>query len=142
MPQRIELLRPSSLAAVHWQRWSQFQAAEPALDSPYFRPEFTQAVAKVRRDVEVALASRECIACSLELISLVLAQLRLAVPSSSPSQTSSGGAPVARLAPLLSNAAAAMTREGELGPTLSVLRTSVRTQHWFDSLFAEAELDE
>ena len=55
MSLRIELLRPSSLAAVHWQRWSQIQAAEPALDSPYFRPEFTQAVAKVRRDVEVAV---------------------------------------------------------------------------------------
>ncbi|MGI8981863.1 MAG: GNAT family N-acetyltransferase [Pirellulaceae bacterium] len=55
MPPRIELLRPSSLAAVHWLRWSQIQAAEPALDSPYFRPEYTQAVAKVRRDVEVAV---------------------------------------------------------------------------------------
>ena len=55
MTTRIELLRPSSLTAVHWQRWSEIQAAEPTLDSPYFRPEFTQAVAKVRRDVEVAV---------------------------------------------------------------------------------------
>ena len=55
MPLRFEILRPASLAAVHWRRWSEIQAAEPALDSPYFRPEFTQAVAQVRRDVEVAL---------------------------------------------------------------------------------------
>jgi CelD/BcsL family acetyltransferase involved in cellulose biosynthesis len=51
----IEVLNPTSLAAMHWQRWSEIQAAEPALESPYFRPEFTQAVAKVRRDVEVAV---------------------------------------------------------------------------------------
>jgi CelD/BcsL family acetyltransferase involved in cellulose biosynthesis len=55
MPLRFELLRPASLAAVHWQRWSEIQNAEPALESPYFRPEFTQAVAQVRRDVEVAV---------------------------------------------------------------------------------------
>jgi CelD/BcsL family acetyltransferase involved in cellulose biosynthesis len=55
MPLRFELLRPSSFAGVHWQRWSEIQAAEPALESPYFRPEFTQAVAQVRRDVEVAV---------------------------------------------------------------------------------------
>ena len=55
MPLRFEILRPASLAAVHWQRWSEIQAAEPALESPYFRPEFTQAVAQVRRDVEVAV---------------------------------------------------------------------------------------
>ncbi len=55
MPFRIELLRPSSLATNHKERWSEIQTAEPALDSPYFRPEFTQAVAQVRRDVEVAV---------------------------------------------------------------------------------------
>jgi CelD/BcsL family acetyltransferase involved in cellulose biosynthesis len=55
MPLRFELVRPASLAAVHWQRWSEIQAAEPALASPYFRPEFTQAAAQVRPDVEVAL---------------------------------------------------------------------------------------
>lgn len=35
--------------------WSDIQRAEPSLDSPYFRPEFTQAVASVRNDVEVAV---------------------------------------------------------------------------------------
>ena len=35
--------------------WSQIQRAEPSLASPYFRPEFTEAVAAVRSDVEVAV---------------------------------------------------------------------------------------
>ena len=36
-------------------RWSAIQQVDPALASPYFRPEFTQAVAAVRDDVFVAL---------------------------------------------------------------------------------------
>jgi CelD/BcsL family acetyltransferase involved in cellulose biosynthesis len=35
--------------------WSAIQRAEPSLDSPYFRSEFAEAVAAVRRDVEVAV---------------------------------------------------------------------------------------
>ncbi len=35
--------------------WSRLQQADRALESPYFRPEFTQAVAAVRDDVEVAV---------------------------------------------------------------------------------------
>jgi hypothetical protein len=35
--------------------WSQFQRANSDLDSPYFRREFTQVVAEVRNDVEVAV---------------------------------------------------------------------------------------
>lgn len=35
--------------------WSRLQRANPSLDSPYFRPEFTQAVSTVRDDVEVAV---------------------------------------------------------------------------------------
>ena len=35
--------------------WSAIQRGNPALSSPYFRPEFTQAVASVRTDVEVAV---------------------------------------------------------------------------------------
>ena len=37
--------------------WSEIQRAEPQLASPYFRPEFTQSVATVREDVEVAVFS-------------------------------------------------------------------------------------
>jgi len=39
--------------------WSAIQRAEPALASPYFRPEFTQVVAAVRTDVEVAVLEDE-----------------------------------------------------------------------------------
>jgi CelD/BcsL family acetyltransferase involved in cellulose biosynthesis len=35
--------------------WGRLQREEPALASPFFRPEFTQAVAAVRGDVEVAV---------------------------------------------------------------------------------------
>ena len=41
-----------------WESWSEVQQADPRLDSPYFRPEFTQAVAAVRPDVEVAVLWR------------------------------------------------------------------------------------
>lgn len=44
-----------SLAA----RWLEIQQAVPAFDNPYFRPEFTRAVARIRRDVEVALLERD-----------------------------------------------------------------------------------
>ncbi|MGO4524737.1 GNAT family N-acetyltransferase [Microvirga sp. 2MCAF35] len=36
-------------------RWGQHQESSPLLFSPFFRPEFTQAVAKVRRDVFVGV---------------------------------------------------------------------------------------
>jgi CelD/BcsL family acetyltransferase involved in cellulose biosynthesis len=35
--------------------WSRIQASNPSLQSPYFRPEFTQAVAAVRNDVFVGI---------------------------------------------------------------------------------------
>jgi CelD/BcsL family acetyltransferase involved in cellulose biosynthesis len=39
--------------------WSDLQRSEPTLESPFFRPEFTQAVAAVRRDVEVGLLEQD-----------------------------------------------------------------------------------
>jgi CelD/BcsL family acetyltransferase involved in cellulose biosynthesis len=50
----IKLVRPAELSASDWQLWSDLQERNPALESPYFRPEFTQAVAAVRDDVEIA----------------------------------------------------------------------------------------
>jgi CelD/BcsL family acetyltransferase involved in cellulose biosynthesis len=35
--------------------WTDIQSAEPSLNSPFFRPEFTQAVAAVRDNVEIAV---------------------------------------------------------------------------------------
>ena len=47
---KFENLTPEEIAA-----WSDIQRSEPSLDSPYFRPEFTEVVAAVRHDVEVAV---------------------------------------------------------------------------------------
>lgn len=55
----IELLHPDRLSPEQLALWDRIQKSEPALDSPYFRPEFTQQVARVRRDVEVALLRDE-----------------------------------------------------------------------------------
>lgn len=46
------------LSPEHIAAWSRIQASDPAFDSPYFRPEFTQAVAEVRDDVEVAVLEK------------------------------------------------------------------------------------
>ena len=52
---RIEAIPAVQLTADQLSLWSQFQRADASLDSPYFRPEFTQAVAAVRSDVEVGI---------------------------------------------------------------------------------------
>ena len=51
----VRVTSPSKLSTAELQAWSDFQRADPALESPYFRPEFTCAVATVRTDVEVAI---------------------------------------------------------------------------------------
>ena len=51
----IRVLSPAHLTADHIAAWSQMQTEDPALDSPFFRPEFTHCVATVRDDVEVAV---------------------------------------------------------------------------------------
>lgn len=53
---KIALRRVRDLTADQWNMWRQFIAAGNGVyDSPYFRPEFTQAVDAVRSDVEVAV---------------------------------------------------------------------------------------
>jgi CelD/BcsL family acetyltransferase involved in cellulose biosynthesis len=52
---RFALFRPERLSPELVATWSQIQETEPALGSPYFRPEFVQDVAAVRTDVEVAV---------------------------------------------------------------------------------------
>lgn len=51
----IELTSLEKLSTSEWQVWHEIQATLPAYASPYFRPEFAQAVAAVRSDVEVAV---------------------------------------------------------------------------------------
>lgn len=51
----IRLITADQLKLRDIAAWAAIQQADPALDSPYFRPEFTQAVAAVRDDVEVGV---------------------------------------------------------------------------------------
>jgi CelD/BcsL family acetyltransferase involved in cellulose biosynthesis len=50
---KFEQLTGDEIAA-----WRSIQRTERTLDSPYFRPEFTEAVSAVRRDVEVAVLTQ------------------------------------------------------------------------------------
>jgi CelD/BcsL family acetyltransferase involved in cellulose biosynthesis len=54
----IHAIKADALTPGHIAAWDRIQRAVPALDSPYFRPEFTQAVAAVRNDVEVGIFER------------------------------------------------------------------------------------
>src|SRR5688572_30376462 len=51
----VRVTTPTKLSSAELQAWTDFQRADPGLESPYFRPEFTSAVASVRTDVEVAI---------------------------------------------------------------------------------------
>lgn len=54
----ITLHAGSRLTAEQIEAWKRLQQANPELDSPFFRPEFTQAVAAIRSDVEVAVVEK------------------------------------------------------------------------------------
>lgn len=55
---KFRTLKPKQLTDAMWERWANIQTAHDALRSPYFRPEFTQAVAAVRDNVEIAVFER------------------------------------------------------------------------------------
>jgi len=52
---RVTVLRGSTLPSELSAAWSELQLADPALASPFFRPEYTSLVASVRPDVFVAV---------------------------------------------------------------------------------------
>jgi CelD/BcsL family acetyltransferase involved in cellulose biosynthesis len=52
---KIRVLSANDLSREHWQQWDALQRSEPALASPFFRPEYTAEVAAVRDDVRVAV---------------------------------------------------------------------------------------
>ena len=52
---KITIVPAARLNPEHVDAWSQIQRISMELDSPYFRPEYTQAVAAIRNDVEVAV---------------------------------------------------------------------------------------
>ena len=56
---KITVIAAKELTSELVSQWSQIQRADPNLASPYFRPEFSQAVAAVRNDVEVAVMRQE-----------------------------------------------------------------------------------
>ncbi len=55
----IQVLPAEKLTAEQIAAWAEIQQADPALDSPYFRPEFTLLVAGVRGDVEVGVLEED-----------------------------------------------------------------------------------
>lgn len=52
---RVEAIKYEQLTDAHRQRWNAFQAANPALSSPFFRSEFVQALGDVGRPIEVGI---------------------------------------------------------------------------------------
>ena len=56
---QIRLTRPQQLKPAEIALWDRLQREQTDFESPYFRPEFTQAVAGVRDDVEVAVIEED-----------------------------------------------------------------------------------
>jgi CelD/BcsL family acetyltransferase involved in cellulose biosynthesis len=52
---RVRLTRPAALEPSHLHQWRQLQADHPALDRPFFCPEYLATLAEVRSDLEVAV---------------------------------------------------------------------------------------
>ncbi|MCA9041910.1 MAG: GNAT family N-acetyltransferase [Planctomycetaceae bacterium] len=52
---QVELLAGQALSAAHLRVWSDIVDNNPELDSPFFRPEFTQLMSQLRNRVEVAI---------------------------------------------------------------------------------------
>jgi CelD/BcsL family acetyltransferase involved in cellulose biosynthesis len=55
----VRLKKISELSDADWSLWINLQQRESVYESPYFRPEFTRAVAAVRSDVEVAVLTEQ-----------------------------------------------------------------------------------
>jgi CelD/BcsL family acetyltransferase involved in cellulose biosynthesis len=55
MSMKVRIVRPGELSPRHVEAWRALQEANPELASPFFSPDFTEAVAAVRDDVWVAI---------------------------------------------------------------------------------------
>lgn len=51
----VEVVRPAAISAELTRDWSELQQANPALDSPFFCPEFARIVGRLRPDCRVAV---------------------------------------------------------------------------------------
>ncbi|NJC42757.1 CelD/BcsL family acetyltransferase involved in cellulose biosynthesis [Brevundimonas alba] len=54
---KVDIVGVDALGEAEWAEWRAMLAADPALDSPYFRPEFTQVAARISPDAAVAVFS-------------------------------------------------------------------------------------
>lgn len=55
---KVDIVGVDAMGETEWAQWRAMQAADPALDSPYFRPEFTQVAGRISPDAAVAVFSR------------------------------------------------------------------------------------
>jgi CelD/BcsL family acetyltransferase involved in cellulose biosynthesis len=58
-PSTVQVVPARSLTSEQVARWSRIQASEPALASPFFRPEFTSIVGAARDDVYVGVLEQD-----------------------------------------------------------------------------------
>lgn len=54
----VEIVAIDALGETRWALWRDMLAADPALNSPYFRPEFAQVAGRISPDAAVAVFSR------------------------------------------------------------------------------------
>jgi CelD/BcsL family acetyltransferase involved in cellulose biosynthesis len=57
-PLQVEIVGVDGLGEADWTEWRAMVAADPMLNSPYFRPEFTQIAARISPNAAVAVFSR------------------------------------------------------------------------------------
>jgi CelD/BcsL family acetyltransferase involved in cellulose biosynthesis len=55
---KVDILKADALGEAEWAAWRAFLAANPALNSPYFRPSFTRVAGRISPDAAVAVFSR------------------------------------------------------------------------------------
>lgn len=54
----VEIVAIDALGETRWAMWRDMLAADPSLNSPYFRPEFTQVAGRISPDAAIAVFSR------------------------------------------------------------------------------------
>jgi CelD/BcsL family acetyltransferase involved in cellulose biosynthesis len=57
----VHLITADRMTQAERTAWAEIQRSEPAFESPYFRPEFTAAVATVRDDVEIGVVEENAV---------------------------------------------------------------------------------
>lgn len=55
---KVDIVGVDALGEAEWAAWRAMLAADPALNSPYFRPEFTQVAGRISPEAAVAVFSR------------------------------------------------------------------------------------